>query len=433
MAHPGRRKRRTARSRERDRVKIERPSLFRKEVLEQRSERIHGDISLAVPISWHVIGYTLLAGLLGALMFVAFASYARVETVGGSITLDSGIAPIVSHRHGVVTSVRVREGDKVKAGAPLAEIRSEEAMAAGRTPAELMLEAVERQSAGLASQSAASREAARAEASRLAAQLGGLRRELDSLDQQVAVQRQLLASAAAELETVQDIAKRGFISRRDVVQREESVLSRRQQLAQIEQSRSAKQSAIAEAERGIAEARARQGIQAAGMSISEAQLTQRRVDAQAGRGFMLTAPVDGIVTGISANPGQSVGDEQALMTLIPIDAQPVAELEIPSRAIGFIEVGQPVKLAVDAFPYQTFGTVDGRIVEISGTTVNAKDQSGATIAVYRATARIERPWVTAFGKRHGLLPGMSLSARIVTERQSLLHWLFEPLFAVGRR
>jgi membrane fusion protein len=414
-------------------VKIEPPSLFRKEVLERRADRIHGDISLAVPVSWHVIGYTLLAALIGALLFVAFAPYARVETVGGSIALDTGMAPIVSHRHGTVTAVRVRDGDRVKAGAPLAEIRSEDATAAGRSPTDLMLEAVERQAAGLSSQAAASREAARAEASRLTAQLGGLRRELASIDQQVSVQRQMLASAATELETVQDIAKRGFISRRDVVQREESVLSRRQQLAQVEQTRAAKQSAIAEAERGIAEARARQGIQTAGITISEAELTQRRVDAQSGRGFLLTAPVDGIVTGVSANPGQSVGDDQALMTLIPTGSAPVAELEIPSRAIGFVEVGQKVKLAVDAFPYQTFGTVDARIVSISGATVNAKDPSGATVAVYRATARIDRPWVTAFGKRHQLLPGMSLSARIVTERQSLLHWLFEPLFAVGRR
>jgi len=414
-------------------VKIEPPSLFRKEVLERRADRIHGDISLAVPISWHVIGYTLLTALVGALLFIAFASYARVETVGGSIAMDSGIAPIIAHRHGVITNVRVHDGDRVKAGAPLAEIRSEDSMAAGGTATDLILDAVGRQAAGLSNQAAASREAARAEASRLTAQLGGLHSELKSLEQQVAVQRQLLASANTELETVQDIAKRGFISRRDVVQREESVLSRRQQLAQVEQTLAAKRSAIAEAERGIAEARARQGIQTAGITISEAELTQRRVDAQASRGFLLTAPIDGIVTAVSANPGQSVGDEQALMTLIPTDAAPVADLDIPSSAIGFIEVGQEVQLAVDAFPYQTFGTVDARIVAISGATVNVKDPSGATIAVYRATARIERPWVAAFGKRHRLLPGMTLSARIVTERQSLLHWLFEPLFAVGRR
>ena len=32
-----------------------------------------------------------------------------------------------------------------------------------------------------------------------------------------------------------------------------------------------------------------------------------------------------------------------------------------------------------------------------------------------------------------LVPGMSLTARIVTENQSLIEWLFEPLFAVRNR
>src|SRR5687767_11355358 len=32
-------------------------TLFRQEVLEQRADRLHGDVSIAVPISWQIIGY----------------------------------------------------------------------------------------------------------------------------------------------------------------------------------------------------------------------------------------------------------------------------------------------------------------------------------------------------------------------------------------
>ena len=55
------------------------------------------------------------------------------------------------------------------------------------------------------------------------------------------------------------------------------------------------------------------------------------------------------------------------------------------------------------------------------------------VPVYLVTAELAEPFVRAFGRRQPLLPGMTLSARIVAERQSLLHWLFEPLFAVGGR
>jgi membrane fusion protein len=46
---------------------------------------------------------------------------------------------------------------------------------------------------------------------------------------------------------------------------------------------------------------------------------------------------------------------------------------------------------------------------------------------------LDRAAVSAFGRDEPLVSGMTLSARIVTEKQSLLEWLFEPLFAVQRR
>jgi membrane fusion protein len=39
----------------------------------------------------------------------------------------------------------------------------------------------------------------------------------------------------------------------------------------------------------------------------------------------------------------------------------------------------------------------------------------------------------AFRRKQSLLAGMTLSARIVTRKQTLLEWLFEPIYAVNRR
>jgi membrane fusion protein len=61
----------------------------------------------------------------------------------------------------------------------------------------------------------------------------------------------------------------------------------------------------------------------------------------------------------------------------------------------------------------------------------AKD--GSIVPVYLVTASLSRPWVKAFGRRQPLLPGMTLAARIIAERESLFHWLFQPLFAVRNR
>ena len=40
--------------------------LFRQEVLRHRADRLHGDVSIAVPVSWQALGFLLLAALVTA-------------------------------------------------------------------------------------------------------------------------------------------------------------------------------------------------------------------------------------------------------------------------------------------------------------------------------------------------------------------------------
>lgn len=407
-------------------------SLFRKEALEYHSDRLHGEISLALPLSWQLIGYTLLAALVAALVFLFSVSYARVETVRGSIVLDRGTAPIITSRRGSVAAIMVSEGQAVAAGTPLASISAEEMLAGGESAPEQTLAALGQQDLELGSQLREAARAGSAERSRLLGQMAGLRQEIARLDQQVGVQRDLVDSAATELRRIREVARNGFISRRDVLNREELLLTRRQQLSQLDQARVAKIAAIADAERTIAQAQAETTAQGARLQASRAELDRRRAEAQADRGYVLTAPMNGRVTAITARSGQPVGAGQAVMTVVPVGAVPRAELYIPSRAAGFLEVGQEVRLQMDAFPYQRFGTIPAKISQISVTTVN-RPNAAQMEPVYLVTATMERPWMAAFGRRHPLSPGMTLTARIVTDRQSLLQWLFQPILAVRNR
>jgi membrane fusion protein len=407
--------------------------LFRKEMLEHRADRLHGDVSIAIPVSWQAIGFMLLAALAAAFLFLLFAGYTRVEIVSGMVVPDRGIAPIMPTRPGIVAAVSVVEGQQVAAGAPLAEIRAEEILTAGGTLPGRSLEAVEQQYAGLAGQSAATFAAAAAEQARLTAQIRGLTEELASVDRQLGVQSDLVASAVNEVALVQDVARRGYISRRDVLAREETLMVRRQQLAQLQQLRSGKTASMAEARRSAEQARAAAAVQAAELTTSRGALAQRRADAQAGQGYRLTAPVAGTVTAVTARVGQAATAQRPLMTIVPANAELQVELYVPTRASGFVAPGQQVRLSFDAFPFQRFGTVKARVLGISGATIAREDGRGTMVPVYLATAQLERPWISTFGKRRRLLPGMTLEARIVTERQSLLAWLFEPLIAVRGR
>jgi membrane fusion protein len=76
--------------------------------------------------------------------------------------------------------------------------------------------------------------------------------------------------------------------------------------------------------------------------------------------------------------------------------------------------------------------VPGRVLNVSESAVSEAGPNGTTIPVYPASVALDRVSLKAYGADQPLLSGMTVSARIVAERQSLLQWLLDPLFAAGR-
>lgn len=408
-------------------------SLFRPEVLAHRADRLHGDVSLALPVSWQVIGLGLLAALALAITFLSLASYSRVEVVAGTISTDKGVVGIIPAHAGVVESIEVNDGQSVGFGAQLVRIRATDVLSNGEGAQANLMEAIRAQDRGLALQARQLSFAAAAEQSRQAAAINGLSREIASIDEQLVVERQLVVTAKAEFDRAQDVARNGYISRRDLQTREETWLSRRQQVSQLEANRASKASSIAEAQRAVVQIGASANAQLAALAASRSELSQRSISTDVAQAFVVSAPVAGQVTALTARVGQTVSPQAAIMAIVPRGATLTAELEVPSTAIGFLAVGQEVRLAIDAFPYQRFGTVEARIVSVSRSAIGRVDARGATVSVYLVTTAIADPSVVAFGRRQPLLPGMALNARIVTQKQTLIEWLFEPLFAVRNR
>ncbi|MVZ96475.1 HlyD family efflux transporter periplasmic adaptor subunit [Sphingorhabdus sp. IMCC26285] len=407
--------------------------MFRPEALSYRADRLSGDVALAVPLAWQSIGYLIFAGVVAAVIFLSFAGYARVEVATGSIVPDKGVSAIQPTRNGVVAALWVKDGQNVPAGAELATIRSEEEGAANMSPAAQIEAAVGHQDASLVSQIAASSASANAQLRQLAAQRIGLIGEIGQLQSQIALQRSLIVSAQKDYDRVRVVAERGFISLRDLQAREETLLGRQQGLSQLTQSLAVKQAALTEADRSGAQIIAQAQAQNAGLSAARAEVAQQAANAAGSRAYVLRAPVAGRVTALTARVGQSVNPQSPVMTIVPAGSVLQAELAIPGTAIGFIRPGQVVRLAIDAFPFQRFGTIKGRIRTVASSAVSARTGDGGTIAVYPVIITLDQSYLMAFGRRQPLVPGMSLTARIVTEKQSLLTWLFEPLFAVRNR
>jgi len=124
------------------------------------------------------------------------------------------------------------------------------------------------------------------------------------------------------------------------------------------------------------------------------------------------------------------------MTILPQGGRLEAHLFVPTSAIGFVEVGQEVRLLYGAFDYRQFGVHVGTVTEKSSaifSPVDAQANIRLNEPTYRVTVRISKESVEAYGQQFPLQAGMLLSADIVLEKRSLIAWLLGPLTSLRGR
>ena len=407
--------------------------MFRDVVQEERAVRLEGAAAIAVPLSWQAISYFLLIAIVGAIIFLSLASYSRIETAHGTITPDKGISAILPTRSGIVVDLGIVEGENVEVGDILAQIRTELDSGQDLSAAEQIERAIARQDASLASQIDAANAVATAQLSQLAAQQTGYKSEIEKILSQISLQQNLVEIAQEDFDRAFEAAEDGFISKRNLQIREETLLLRQQSLAQLNQTLTARQSALIESERSSVQISAQARVTEANLSAARAQVGQNAASTAGSRSYVIRAPIAGTVTALTARIGQPTNSDTPLMAIVPAGAELQAQLAVPSSAIGFLEEGQEVSLAIEAFPYQRFGTVKGTVLTVAESALSQPGANGAVFSVYIVQVKLDAFTVAAFGRSEPLVSGMTLSARIITDRQSLLEWLFQPLYAVQRR
>src|SRR5690606_2366540 len=171
--------------------------------------------------------------------------------------------------------------------------------------------------------------------------------------------------------------------------------------------------------------------------IAKAVLAQRQTEAAIRSNYIVDATVAGRVVAVPVTPGQDAAAGAVIAVITPEGSDLEAELYVPSRAAGFIEPGQEVRLMYQAFPYQKFGTARG-VVHLVSRTVLGPDEvaiPGLQVQepVFRVKVKLESESVNAYGQEIPIQPGMSLTADVIIDRRTLLEWLLDPIYAVGRR
>jgi membrane fusion protein len=260
-----------------------------------------------------------------------------------------------------------------------------------------------------------------------------LKDQINQLEGQIPLQEDRIKITESLLAAVSQLAAKGIITNVEFKRRHAEVLVQKQNLNSLKQDLAARQNQLTDTQYNLNQLPIVIAEKTQVLRNELSSVEQRIAEIDGRRAFVIRAPIAGRVSTLQASTGKLAEPNQLQLEIIPVSALR-AELLVPSRAIGFVRVGQPVSIRYEAFPHQNFGRYKGTITEISHNTVARSDVSSplstAEEPVYRVTAALDRQDITAYGKRMPLQAGMLLKGDVILDRRSLMQWVLDPLLSV---
>jgi membrane fusion protein len=409
-------------------------ALFRREAVAfQRQHRQWGQVSVLQPVPTGLTTWFLTAAVVLIVCFLYCQGYARKETVTGYLKPASGTAKIFASQRGTIREIHVKDGQQVEQGQPLLTVQTNQVAADDRDVNATMLDTLRSQQASLSRQIDAEARRVKSEQDRLSATGEQLERQIAELNQQIEIQTARIKLSNDFVSAAETLKVRGDIADIELKRRQMALLEQQQSLSSLRQQVAERNSELTQSQASLQQLPTVMAQTVLGLRNQLADTEQRIAEVDARRAYVIRSPTAGQVATLQATVGQAVDPQQLQLEIVPADRNLVAELYVPTRAIGFVREGQSVRILYDAFPYQNFGTYGGRIISISQTILTAPEVGGPVALhepAYKVTAKLDRPDIEAYGRQIALQPDMLLKADIILERRSLLRWFFGPLLSI---
>jgi membrane fusion protein len=412
----------------------QRPSLFRQEAVDfQRHNREWGQVALLQPLSIKVTAWFLTVSIALIISFLFLGQYSRKENVVGYLTPTSGTSKIFVPQLGTIKEIHINEGQQVREGQPLLTIDTAQIAANGLDVNATMLDTLRSQKDLLTGQIAAEEQRTKSERERLTAMIDGLKVEISQLQAQLKIQGERIQVEEQFVASAVELRKEGYMADADYKRRQVVFLEQKQNLNSLNQQLAARQNRLTETGYSLEQLPTVMAGKIQALRSELATTEQRIAEISGRRAYVIRAPAAGRVSMLQATLGQFADPRRLQIEIVPNESVLQAELFVPTRAIGFVQAGQEVRILYEAFPYQQFGTYSGRVLKISQTILTKSDTFGPIELkepAYRVTAALDRPDIDAYGKKIPLQADMLLRADIILEKRSLISWLLDPLLSV---
>lgn len=173
----------------------------------------------------------------------------------------------------------------------------------------------------------------------------------------------------------------------------------------------------------------------------EAELAQARetlvARADAAQRTEIRSPMKGTVKSISVSTiGGVVQAGQEIMVIVPTEDTLVVEAYVRPADVAFLHPGQKAVVKISAYDYAIYGGLDGVVENISPDTLRDERRSATPVAdvadeahsYYRVLVRTRaNALTTPDGRVLPIIPGMTASVEMLTGRKTVLQYLMKPL------
>lgn len=137
----------------------------------------------------------------------------------------------------------------------------------------------------------------------------------------------------------------------------------------------------------------------------------------------ITAPVDGTVLSLTVKTiGGVVNAGQQLAQIVPEKVPLYVDAALGNQDVGFVKPGQRVVVKVATYPFQRYGYLEGTVENISPDAIQ-DDKKGL---IYKAKIKLNDD-KSSKQNQLKLLPGMNISAEITTGQRRIIEFFLDPL------
>jgi multidrug resistance efflux pump len=353
--------------------------------------------------------------LIGAFLFALFIVIVMrlPETVNCQFVLipATGADPIQSPRQAVISRVAVEEGQPVKAGEDLFVLRSDE-IRGWDTQFRTLTEDLHGKEESLARYNTA-----------YASQLEIKKAEIEQAKSEVQF-RENHASTSRELVTrMEKLAQKGGISEVDLIKLKLDLAGSEKDLSVAQRT---VQQVNLDRQRIETEHARLRGEQQSEIEKLKMRIGALKIDLENTQQNLLTvrSPYEGVVISMDQRTvGSFVQQGQVLCQLAPKDAKPRSRMTLNEAGFPKLAIAQRVRYFFDAFPYQRYGAVTGKLEWISPSAVTTTEGSH-----FVALGSLDHDDISPrAGQVLALRVGMRGQAHIIVGGRTLIEYAFEPI------